>query len=110
MCHVRLVCCSVQIAAREVLNQRLCFHHPHIIQFREIFLTPEYLAIVSEYAAGGDLADYIDRQQAAHKHGGLPEATALWLFQQLVTGVNFCHQVLTANCTALSSASMLMSA
>ena len=79
--------------AREVLNQRLCFHHPHIIQFQEIFLTADHLAIVSEYAAGGDLADYIDRHQAKHQQAGLTEDDALWLFHQLVTGVNFCHQV-----------------
>lgn len=83
----------MQVVAREVLNQRLCFHHPHIVQFREVFLTAEHLAIVSEYAAGGDLADYIDRHQAKHQQAGLTEANALWLFHQLVTGVNFCHQV-----------------
>ena len=85
--------CSVQVAAREVLNQRLCFQHPHIIQFREVFLTANHLALVNEYAAGGDLADYIDRHQAKHKRAGLTEGGALWLFHQLVTGVNFCHQV-----------------
>lgn len=85
--------CSVQVVAREVMNQRLCFHHPHIIQFREVFLTPDHLAIVSEFAAGGDLADYIDRHQAVHKQAGMTESNALWLFHQLVTGVNFCHQV-----------------
>lgn len=85
--------CSVQIVAREVMNQRLCLHHPHIIQFREVFLTADHLAIVSEYAAGGDLADYIDRHQAKHQKAGLTEPNALWLFHQLVTGVNFCHQV-----------------
>ena len=91
--QLRLWLCSVQIVAREVLNQRLCFHHPHIIQFREVFLTADHLAIVSEYAAGGDLADYIDRHQAKHQQAGLTEDNALWLFHQLVTGVNFCHQV-----------------
>ena len=88
-----LLLCSVQIVLREVMNQRLCFHHPQVIQFREVFLTADHLAIVSEYAAGGDLADYIDRHQAKHQKAGLTEANALWLFHQLVTGVNFCHQV-----------------
>ena len=83
----------MQIVAREVLNQRLCFHHPHIIQFREVFLTEDHLAIVSEYAVGGDVADYIDRHQAMHKTAVMTESNARWLFYQLVTGVNFCHQV-----------------
>lgn len=84
----------MQIVAREVLNQRLCFHHPHIIQFREVFLTPDHFAIVSEYAQGGDLADYIDRHQLAHKSARMTETNSAWLFHQLVTGVNFCHQVM----------------
>ena len=79
--------------AREVLNQRLCFHHPQIIQFREVFLTGDHFAIVSEYAEGGDLADYIDRHQAVYQHARMTETNAAWLFHQLVTGVNFCHQV-----------------
>jgi serine/threonine-protein kinase SRK2 len=68
-------------------------HHPHIIQFREVFLTADHLALVSEFAAGGDLADYIDRHQAIYKKASMTESNALWLFHQLVTGVNFCHQV-----------------
>ena len=30
-------------------------HHPHIIELKEVFLTEEYIAVVMEYAAGGDL-------------------------------------------------------
>ncbi|KAL0031961.1 hypothetical protein WJX79_009132 [Trebouxia sp. C0005] len=88
---------SIHVVAREVLNQRLCFHHPHIIQFREVFLSTDHLAIVSEFAAGGDLADYIDRHQAIYKKASMTESNALWLFHQLVTGVNFCHQMGIAN-------------
>ena len=58
-----------------------------------MFLTADHLAIVSEYAVGGDLADYIDRHRAKHQQVGLAEDNALWLFHQLVTGVDFCHQV-----------------
>lgn len=58
-----------------------------------MFLTADHLAIVSEYAVGGDLADYIDRHQGKHQQAGLTEDNALWLFHQLVTGVDFCHQV-----------------
>lgn len=44
---------------REVLNHRLCVAHPNIVQFREIFLTTKHLAIVMEYASGGDMFDYV---------------------------------------------------
>ncbi|KAK9864213.1 hypothetical protein WJX84_010667 [Apatococcus fuscideae] len=50
---------SIRNFEREVLNLRLCSLHPHIVKLHEVFLTPDYLAIVLEYAAGGDLATYI---------------------------------------------------
>lgn len=57
----------------------------------QVFLTPDYLAIVLEYAAGGDLATYIGEHCTAQ--GGLPEAEARWLFQQLVVATDFCHRL-----------------
>lgn len=41
-----------KMVEREILSHRLCSAHPHIVRFREIFLTPRYLAIAMEYAAG----------------------------------------------------------
>lgn len=57
----------------------------------QVFLTPDYLAIVLEYAAGGDLATYIGEHCTAQ--GGLPEPEARWLFQQLVVATDFCHRL-----------------
>lgn len=37
------------------------FCHPHVIQFKEIFLTPTHLAIAMEYAPGGDMFQYVKR-------------------------------------------------
>ncbi|KAL3132801.1 hypothetical protein ABBQ38_006728 [Trebouxia sp. C0009 RCD-2024] len=87
---------SIKTAGREILNQRLCCNHPNIIQFQEVFLTPEHLAIVSEYAPGGDLVDFIERHNTAHDRA-LTECEARRLFQQLITGVDFCHQMGIAN-------------
>lgn len=84
--------CSIKTAGREILNQRLCCMHPNIIQFQEVFLTPDHLAIVSEYAPGGDLVDFIERHNSAHDRA-LRESEARRLFQQLIVGVDFCHQV-----------------
>lgn len=39
---------------REILNHK-ALRHPHVVQFHEIFLTEDYLAIVMEYADKGDL-------------------------------------------------------
>ena len=54
---------------RELMNHSDLLH-PHIIQFKEVFLTPDYLAIVMEYAAGGDMFQHVKRR------GGLSEDEA----------------------------------
>ncbi|XP_027329229.1 serine/threonine-protein kinase SAPK2-like isoform X2 [Abrus precatorius] len=43
---------------REIMNHR-SLKHPNIIRFKEILLTPTHLAIVMEYAAGGELFERI---------------------------------------------------
>ncbi|KAK7252709.1 hypothetical protein RIF29_36860 [Crotalaria pallida] len=43
---------------REIINHR-SLRHPNIIKFKEVFLTPTHLAIVMEYAAGGEIFDRI---------------------------------------------------
>ena len=84
----------IKTAGKEILNQRLCCMHPNIIQLHEVFLTPEHLGIVSEYAPGGDLVDYIERHNMAYDRA-LMESEARWLFQQLIVAVDYCHQVST---------------
>ncbi|XP_052477672.1 serine/threonine-protein kinase SRK2E-like isoform X2 [Gossypium raimondii] len=44
--------------AREIINHR-SLRHPNIIRFKEVVLMPTHLAIVIEYAAGGELFDRI---------------------------------------------------
>ncbi|THG15378.1 hypothetical protein TEA_009471 [Camellia sinensis var. sinensis] len=43
---------------REIMNHR-SLKHPNIIRFKEVLLTPTHLAIVMEYAAGGELFERI---------------------------------------------------
>ena len=75
---------------REIVNHST-LRHPHVIQFREFFLTSEYIVIAMEYASGGSLFAYVQKQ------GRLKEAVARWFFQQLVIGVGYCHQRGVAN-------------
>ncbi|KAG2703647.1 hypothetical protein I3843_06G138900 [Carya illinoinensis] len=73
-----------QNVVREIINHRsLC--HPNIIRFKEVVLTPTHLAIVMEYAAGGEL---FERICAA---GRFSEDEARYFFQQLISGVCYCH-------------------
>ncbi|XP_044947889.1 serine/threonine-protein kinase SAPK4-like [Hordeum vulgare subsp. vulgare] len=69
-----------------IFNHR-SLRHPNIIQIIEVILTPTHLAIVMEYAAGGELFDRIvDR-------GWFSEEEATYFFQQLICGVSYCHHM-----------------
>ncbi|MCO5585644.1 hypothetical protein L7F22_039579 [Adiantum nelumboides] len=71
---------------REIMNHRsLC--HPNIIRFKEVCLTPTHLAILMEYAAGGELFDRICNA------GRFSEDEARFYFQQLISGVSYCHDM-----------------
>jgi serine/threonine protein kinase len=60
--------------------------HPNVIGFKRVFLTPTHLGIVLQYAAGGEL---FDRVRTA---GHFTEDEARYFFQQLISGVHYCHQ------------------
>ena len=69
---------------REIVNHR-SLRHPNIVRFKEVVLTPTHLAIVMEYAAGGELFERICEAGRFH------EDEARYFFQQLVCGVSYCH-------------------
>lgn len=70
---------------RELVNHRL-LDHPNIIRFVEVLLTPTHLAIVMEYAAGGELFERICSK------GRFGEDEARFFFQQLISGLEYCHR------------------
>ncbi|XP_019229898.1 PREDICTED: serine/threonine-protein kinase SAPK1-like isoform X2 [Nicotiana attenuata] len=59
--------------------------HPNIVRFKEVLLTPTHLAIVMEYASGGELFARICNA------GKFNEDEARFFFQQLISGVSYCH-------------------
>jgi serine/threonine-protein kinase SRK2 len=71
---------------REIVNHRQLSGHPNIVAFYELFLTSTHLAISMEYAAGGELFDRIV------KAGRFSEDEARYFFQQLISGVAWCHR------------------
>ncbi|XP_024961408.1 serine/threonine-protein kinase SAPK3-like [Cynara cardunculus var. scolymus] len=71
---------------REIINHR-SLRHPNIIRFKEVLLTPTHLAIVMEYAAGGEL--FVKICSA----GRFSEDEARFFFQQLISGVSYCHSM-----------------
>jgi hypothetical protein len=74
----------------EIVNHSL-MRHPHVVQFREVFLTSKFICIAMEYAGAGSLHAYVKQQ------GHLKEAVARWFFQQLAVAVDYCHKRGVAN-------------
>ncbi|XP_047333660.1 serine/threonine-protein kinase SRK2A-like [Impatiens glandulifera] len=72
--------------AREIINHR-SLRHPNIIRFKEVVVTPTHLGIVMEYAAGGELFERICNA------GRFSEDEARYFFQQLISGVSYCHNM-----------------
>jgi len=56
---ISLLFCSSRDRFVSVCSRLL---HPHVIQFREVFLTDKYLAIAMEYAPGGDMFQHVKRK------------------------------------------------
>ncbi|CAN6449427.1 unnamed protein product [Victoria cruziana] len=71
---------------REIINHR-SLRHPNIVRFKQVILTPTHLAIVMEYAAGGELFERICNA------GRFSEDEARFFFQQLISGVSYCHSM-----------------
>ncbi|XP_064476718.1 5'-AMP-activated protein kinase catalytic subunit alpha-2-like isoform X2 [Ornithodoros turicata] len=70
---------------REIQNLKL-FRHPHIIKLYQVISTPTDIFMIMEYVCGGELFDYIV------KHGKLKESDARRFFQQIISGVDYCHR------------------
>lgn len=70
---------------REIQNLKL-FRHPHIIKLYQVINTPSDIFMVMEYVSGGELFDHIV------KNGRLSENEARKFFQQIISGVAYCHR------------------
>lgn len=70
---------------REIQNLKL-FRHPHIIKLYQVISTPTDIFMVMEFVSGGELFDYIV------KNGKLKDTDARRFFQQIISGVHYCHR------------------
>jgi hypothetical protein len=55
----------------------------------QVFLTKTHLALVMEYAEGGNMLNCV-LGQPNHR---LSEVKCRWVFQQLIIGLDFCHRM-----------------
>ena len=60
--------------------------HPHIIKLYEVLDTPLSIMLVMEYAGGGELYTYVQRQRR------LVEVECCRIFTQILNGVEYCHR------------------
>lgn len=69
---------------REIALMRL-LTHPHLLKLFEIYESPRRLFLVIEYAANGELFDYLTVRRS------LPPDQALHFFRQIIYGLDFLH-------------------
>ncbi|XP_055696921.1 serine-rich adhesin for platelets isoform X3 [Phlebotomus papatasi] len=60
--------------------------HPNIIHIYEVFENREKMVLVMEFAAGGELYDYLSERKV------LSEEEARRVFRQIATAVYYCHK------------------
>jgi len=61
--------------------------HPHLVQLYDIIETKKQLFLITEYAAKGELFDYIVSKQR------LEEEEACKFFQEILSGVEYVHRL-----------------
>jgi len=77
---------DIERVAREIHILKI-IRHPNLIQLYEIIETNSQLYLITEYASGGELFDYI----VANKR--LKEKEACKFFQQIVSGIEYLHRI-----------------
>jgi 5'-AMP-activated protein kinase catalytic alpha subunit len=80
-----------EVAAVEMLNSKIhilkLLRHPNIVQLFEIIEDNDKLFLFIEYAARGELFDYIVKNQR------LKEKEACKFFQHILNGVDYIHKL-----------------
>lgn len=62
--------------------------HPNIIHIYEVFENREKMVLVMEYAAGGELYDYLNERKV------LQDDEARRIFRQIASAAYYCHKVI----------------
>ena len=82
--HIYLV--NMNLKLRREIQILKMFIHPHIIRLFEIIYTKSDIFMITEYISGGELFDYII------ENGRLTESESRRFFQQMISGIDYCHK------------------
>uniref|UniRef100_A0A146M0I2 NUAK family SNF1-like kinase 1 n=1 Tax=Lygus hesperus TaxID=30085 RepID=A0A146M0I2_LYGHE len=74
------------IRIRREIQIMSSLRHPYIIHIYEVFENRDKMVLVMEYAAGGELYDYLSKQKV------LEESEARRIFRQIAMAVYYCHK------------------
>ncbi|XP_024080846.1 STE20-like serine/threonine-protein kinase isoform X1 [Cimex lectularius] len=74
------------IRIRREIQIMSSLRHPYIIHIYEVFENRDKIVLVMEYAAGGELYDYLSKKKV------LDEAEARRIFRQIAMAVYYCHK------------------
>jgi len=74
------------------ITKQCSLNHVNIVRLLEVILTSSHLLIKLEYAAGGELHDYIVKQHSMSQSQQLSEEHARFFFKQLLDAVVHCHE------------------
>ncbi|KAL8493668.1 hypothetical protein ACS0TY_024741 [Phlomoides rotata] len=76
---------------RKEINIMRQLAHPHVVRLFEVIETPSNVYVVMEYMNSGEMFYYLT------ENGKLHEDEARRLFQQIVSGVEYCHRHLVVH-------------
>nr|XP_006821119.1 PREDICTED: probable serine/threonine-protein kinase MARK-A-like [Saccoglossus kowalevskii] len=78
---------------REIEALKTTYRHENLIQLYEYFRTELRIYLIMEFAASGDMLEFINNTSLKNGLGGIGEELSRRLFRQLVSGILHCHQL-----------------
>lgn len=77
---------SLKVKMRREISVLKLLSHPNLMSLIDVFEIHTHLFLVMEFVDGVELFEYLVRR------GALPSAEALNFFQQIISGLEYCHK------------------